>query len=206
MTKKWLRERAKDYYYRRAKEEGYRSRAAYKLLQTSEKYHFMKKGDIIVDLGAAPGGWMQIARELVGVNGYVLGVDKELIECFEWNNVASIVRDINILDGLELLGKLPRKADIVLSDGSPNISGIWDVDHARQIGLAEASLKIAVMVLRRNGNFFVKVFQGELLKDFTKKVKEHFKIVRLLKPKACRKRSSEMYILALRFKGKSRSS
>jgi 23S rRNA (uridine2552-2'-O)-methyltransferase len=201
MTKKWLRERRRDYYHRLAKEEGYRSRAAYKLLQASAKYRLIKKGNVIVDLGAAPGGWMQVARELVGVEGYVLGVDKELIEGFEWENVASIIRDINFLDGSELLGKLPRKADVVLSDVSPNISGVWEMDHARQISLAEASLKIAATVLCRNGGFFVKVFQGELLKGFMEKVKECFRVVRFVKPKASRKRSSEMFVLALRFKG-----
>jgi 23S rRNA (uridine2552-2'-O)-methyltransferase len=201
MTKKWLRERRRDYYHRLAKEEGYRSRAAYKLLQTSAKHRLIRKGNVIVDLGAAPGGWMQVARELVGVEGYVLGVDKELIEGFEWENVDSIVGDINFLDGSELLRKLPRKADVVLSDVSPNISGVWEIDHARQIGLAEASLRIAVTVLRRKGSFFVKVFQGDLLKDFVEKVKGCFRVVKLVKPKASRKRSSEMYVLALGLKG-----
>ncbi len=202
MTKKWLRARRRDYYHRLAKEEGYRSRAAYKLLQTSKKYRLIKKGDVVVDLGAAPGGWMQVARELVGEDGYVLGVDKELIEGFEWENVVSLVSDINILNEADLLEELPRKADVVLSDISPNISGIWEVDHARQIGLAEASLRTVIAVLRRENAFFVKVFQGDLLKAFLEKVKEYFRVVRLVKPKASRPRSSEIYILALGFKGK----
>jgi 23S rRNA (uridine2552-2'-O)-methyltransferase len=201
MTKKWLRANKREYYHRLAKEEGYRSRAAYKLLQTSKKHRLIKKGYVVVDLGAAPGGWMQVARKLVGADGYVLGVDKALIEDFEWENVASLVSDISVLDGQNLLKELPRKADVVLSDVSPNISGIWDLDHARQIGLAESSLKIATLVLRIDGAFFVKVFHGALLKDFMEKIKKYFMVVRFVKPKASKKRSSEMYVLALGFKG-----
>jgi len=202
MTKKWFSERARDPYYLLAKKEGYRSRAAYKLLQTSEKYRFIKRRDVVLDLGAAPGGWMQITRELVGKDGYVLGVDKEKIEGLEWDNVASFIGDISLLEGVDLLQELPKKADAVLSDLSPNISGIWELDHARQIGLAEAALKIAITVLRHDGSFFIKVFHGDLLKDYLEKVKRYFKFVRLVKPKASRKRSSEIYFLALGFKGK----
>ena len=202
MTKKWLRERAKDYYYRLAKSEGYRSRAAYKLLQTSKKYRFIKRGDVVLDLGAAPGGWMQIARELVGKDGYVLGVDREMIEEFEWDNVTSFTCDITFLNGVDLLRELPKKADVVLSDISPNISGIWELDHARQIGLAECAFKIAITVLRRDGSFFIKIFHGNLLKGFMKKVESYFKFLRIVKPKASRKKSSEIYLLALGFNGK----
>lgn len=145
---------------------------------------------------------MQIARELVGKDGYVLGVDRETIEGFEWDNVASFIGDITFLDGFNLLQELPKKADVVLSDISPNISGIWELDHARQIGLAEGALKIAITVLRCDGSFFIKVFHGDLLKNFMKKVESYFKFVRIVKPKASRKRSSEIYFLALEFKGK----
>ena len=202
MTKKWLRERARDPYYKLAKKEGYRSRAAYKLLQTSKKYNFIRRGDVVLDLGAAPGGWMQIARELVGKEGYVLGVDKEIIEGFVWDNVVSFIEDITVLDGLDILNELPKKADVVLSDLSPNISGVWELDHARQIGLAQDALKIAIKVLRHDGAFFIKLFQGDLLNAFLEKVKDHFTFVRIVKPKASRKRSSEIYFLALGFKGK----
>ena len=202
MTKKWLRQRANDYYYKLAKSEGYRSRAAYKLLQTSEKYRFIKRGYVVLDLGAAPGGWMQIARELVGKDGYVLGVDIEPIEAFEWENVGSFIGDIIFLEGFDLLKELPKKADVVLSDISPNISGIWDLDHARQIGLAENALNIAISILRFDGSFFIKVFHGDLLKAFLGKVESYFKFVRIVKPKASRKKSSEIYFLALGFIGK----
>ena len=200
LTKKWLRERERDHYHRLAKEEGYRSRAAYKLLQISKKYQLMKDGDVIVDLGAFPGGWMQSARTIVGEKGYILGVDIKPIEAFPLPNVESIIGDIRDIKELNLLEKLPRKADTVLSDISPNISGVWEVDHARQIELAEASLKLTSTVLRSGGNFLVKTFQGDLLNDFVKEVKKSFNIVRLVKPLASRPKSSEVYILGLKFK------
>lgn len=198
LTRRWLRERKRDAYYRLAKEEGYRSRAAYKLLQTVKKYRFIGEGDVAVDLGAMPGGWMQVARELVGEGGYVLGVDTEPIKPFGWPNVRSIIGDITDPECLDLIQeKLPRRADAVLSDVSPNISGIWEVDHARQIDLARASLRIAINVLCPGGSFFVKVFQGDLFMDFVGEVKRYFDFVKVVKPKASRRKSSEAYVLAL---------
>ncbi|MDH5794220.1 MAG: RlmE family RNA methyltransferase, partial [Candidatus Bathyarchaeota archaeon] len=148
MPKAWIQERKRDYYYRKAKEEKYRSRAAYKLFQAIEKYHFIKNGDVIVDLGAAPGGWVQAARKTVGSRGFVLGVDLKPIEPFPQSNVRTIIGDINEQETLEqILSMIPKKADVVISDASPNISGIWEVDHARQIDLAHQSLKIALETL-----------------------------------------------------------
>lgn len=200
MTKKWLREREKDYYHRLAKEEGYRSRAAYKLLQVSKKYQLIREGDIVVDLGAAPGGWTQAARMIVGEKGYVLGIDLKSMEAFPWPNTESLVGDIRDVEGLKLQERLPRKVDVVLSDVSPNISGVWEVDHARQIELAEASLKLASTILRSGGNFLVKAFQGDLLNGFIGDVKKSFDVVRLVKPMASRTKSSEIYVLGLKFK------
>ena len=199
MTKKWLREREKDHYHRLAKEEGYRSRAAYKLLQISKKYQLIMEGDTVVDLGAAPGGWMQVARTIVGEKGYVLGIDLKPIEAFPWPNVESLVGDIRDVEELKLQERLPKKADAVLSDVSPNISGIWEVDHAKQIELAEASLKLASTILRSRGNFLVKAFQGDLLNGFVREVKRSFSVVKLVKPMASRAKSSEVYILGLKF-------
>jgi 23S rRNA (uridine2552-2'-O)-methyltransferase len=201
LPKAWIQERKKDYYYRKAKEEKYRSRAAYKLFQAIEKYHFIKNGDVIVDLGAAPGGWVQAARKIVGSRGFVLGVDLKPIEPFPRSNVRTIIGDINEQETLEqILSMLPRKADVVISDASPNISGIWEVDHARQIDLAHQSLKIALETLRPLGNFFVKVFEGDLLVDFIHKVKKHFEVVRIIKPKASRAKSSEIFVLGMHLK------
>lgn len=198
MPKAWVQERKRDYYYRKAKEEKYRSRAAYKLLQAVKKYRFIKKGNIVVDLGAAPGGWLQATSKIVGENGFVLGVDLKPIEPFSQDNIQTIVGDINSEETLEQILKiLLVKADVVISDVSPNISGVWEVDHARQIDLAEHSMKIALKILKPSGNFFVKVFQGDMLDDFIKKMKEHFKIVKVTKPEASRTKSSEMYVLGL---------
>lgn len=201
LPKAWIQERKRDYYYKKAKEEKYRSRAAYKLFQAVKKYHFIKNGDVVVDLGAAPGGWTQAARKIVGSKGFVLGVDLRPIEPFPERNVRTIIGDITEQETLQQILKfLPRKADAVISDVSPNISGIWEVDHARQIDLAHQALKIALETLRPSGNFFVKVFQGDMLDVFIEKVKQHFEFVKLIKPMASRAKSSEMFILGTHLK------
>jgi 23S rRNA (uridine2552-2'-O)-methyltransferase len=201
LTKQWRRARERDYYHRRAKEEGYRSRAAYKLLQAVEKYHFINKGDVVVDFGAAPGSWMQVAQKLVEEKGHVLGIDLVPILKFNSNNVAFLLGDIKKFAEADIIKMLPREADVVLSDLSPNVSGIWDVDHAKQIHLSEVSLELACHVLRSGGNFFVKAFEGSSLKEFMSRVKTLFTRVRIMKPKATRKRSAEVYIMALNFRG-----
>jgi len=201
LPKAWVQEHKRDYYYKKAKEEKYRSRASYKLFQAVKKYHFIKNGDIIVDLGAAPGGWIQAARKIVGSKGFVLGVDIKPIEPFSEPNVRTIIGDITEQETLQqILSFLPTKADAVISDASPNISGIWEVDHARQINLAQQALQISFRTLKPHGSFFVKVFQGDMLNDFIEEVKQHFKIVRIIKPKASRAKSSEMFILGMHLK------
>ncbi|MBX5321226.1 MAG: RlmE family RNA methyltransferase [Candidatus Bathyarchaeota archaeon] len=201
MPKAWIQERKRDYYYRKAKEEKYRSRAAYKLFQAVERYHFIKEGDVVVDLGAAPGGWTQAARRIVGAEGFVLGVDLKPIEPFPERNVRTIIGDITEVETIrQILEIIPRKADVVISDASPNISGIWELDHARQIDLAQKALQIALEILKPRGNLFVKVFQGDMLENFTSKVKQHFKDVKVIKPKASRAKSSEMFVLGVHLK------
>lgn len=203
MPKAWAKERHREYYYRKAKEEKYRSRATYKLLQAAKKYAFIKSGDIVVDLGAAPGGWTQAARDLVGSEGFVLGIDLKRIKPINLPNVRTITRDISDPQIIKQIKELlPRSADTVISDVSPNISGIWELDHARQIDLAKKSLQIATSILKPKGNFFVKVFQGDMLNDFVKEVKQHFTSVRLVKPPASRTKSSELYILGIKFRQK----
>jgi 23S rRNA (uridine2552-2'-O)-methyltransferase len=202
LPKAWIQERKRDYYYRKAKEEKYRSRAAYKLFQAVQKYQFIKKGDIVVDLGAAPGGWTQAARKIVGTEGFVLGVDLKPIELFPEKNVRTIIGDITEPETVKQIQEmLPKKADAVISDVSPNISGIWELDHARQIDLAQRALEIALETLKPGGNFFVKVFQGDMLNDFVSMVKRHFEDVKIIKPKASRAKSSEIFILGMRLKG-----
>ena len=201
LPKAWIQDRKRDYYYQKAKAENYRSRATYKLSQAARKYHFIRRGDVVVDLGAAPGGWIQAARKIAGKTGYVLGVDLKPIEPFPQEYIRTIVADFTEPAALQQISDfLPRKADVVLSDASPNISGIWEVDHARQIDLADQALKIALSVLCLGGNFFVKVFEGNMLAGFVKTVKKHFDVVRILKPKASRAKSSEMFLLAMNLK------
>ena len=206
LPKAWIQNRKRDYYYQKAKAENYRSRATYKLSQAAKKYHFIRRGDVVVDLGAAPGGWIQAARKIVGKTGFVLGVDLKPIAPFPQEYVRTIVGDFTEPQTLQqILDFLPRKADVVLSDASPNISGIWEVDNARQIDLAAQALKIALTVLRPSGNFFVKVFEGDMLPGFVKKVKKHFDAVKVVKPKASRAKSSEMYLLAMNLKPNDRA-
>ncbi len=201
MPKGLAKERQREYYYRKAKEEQYRSRATYKLLQAVRKHGFIRSGDVVVDLGAAPGGWSQAAGKLVGQQGFVLGIDIERIEPFNLHNVHTAQGDVSDPEiTKQILGILPRSADAVISDVSPNISGIWELDHARQIDLARKSLQIATAVLRPRGNFFVKVFHGDMLKGLVEEVKHHFSSVKFVKPRASRKKSSEIYVLGMRLK------
>lgn len=201
MPKAWIQDRKRDYYYKKAKTENYRSRATYKLSQVARKYHFINRGDVVVDLGAAPGGWIQAARKIVGKTGFVLGVDLKPIAPFPQEYVRTLMADFTEPETLQqIIDFLPRKADVVLSDASPNISGIWEVDHARQIDLASQALEIALNLLRRSGNFFVKVFEGDLLGGFVGKVGNNFESAKVLKPKASRAKSSELFLLAMGLK------
>jgi 23S rRNA (uridine2552-2'-O)-methyltransferase len=201
LPKAWIQDRKRDYYYKKAKAEQYRSRATYKLSQTAIKYDFINKGDVIVDLGAAPGGWIQAARKIVGKTGFVLGVDLKPIAPFPQEYIRTIVADFTEPETVEqILTFLPRKPDVLISDAAPNISGVWDVDQARQIDLANQALQLALKLLRPRGNFFVKVFEGDMLNDFIETVKHHFEIVKFIKPKASRAKSSEMFLLALQRK------
>jgi 23S rRNA (uridine2552-2'-O)-methyltransferase len=197
LPKAWIQDRKRDYYYKKAKQEMYRSRAAYKLTETIKRYHFIEFGDVVLDLGAAPGGWMQSARRAAGNRGFILGVDLKSIEPFPQPYVRTIICDITEPEAVQqILEMLPREADAVISDASPNVSGIWEVDHARQIDLSQQALEIALQTLKPSGNFFVKVFQGDMLNDFIQKVKQHFETVIVVKPKASRPKSSEIFLLA----------
>ncbi len=200
MPSKWLRQRKKDHFHRLAKEQGFRSRASFKLLQVVKRYHFLKRGDRILDLAAAPGGWLQAARQVVGQDGFVLGVDKEEIAPLQYENVDAIKADITQV-GLvdEIKARTNRAFDVVVSDLSPNVSGVWEVDHARQIELARCALRITRDVLKPSGNMLVKVFQGSELKDFQLEMRSSFHILRIVKPPASRPDSAELYFLGLGF-------
>lgn len=170
-------------------------------MQVVRKHGFIKPNDMVIDLGAAPGGWMQVASKIVGEQGTVLGIDLKEIEPFNESNTCSIVADITDPETINQINSiLTRSADVVISDVAPNLSGVWEVDHARQIDLARRSLQIAFAILKPEGNFFVKTFQGDLIRDFVEEIKHHFERTEIIKPPASRARSAEIYILGLRLK------
>jgi 23S rRNA (uridine2552-2'-O)-methyltransferase len=194
----WLRQRKRDQFHRLAKERGYRSRATFKLKQIAERYHFIERGDRVLDLGAAPGGWLQAARQLVGTGGYVLGVDKQAIAALPYRNVFTVVADLLQDDAVEVIkSKYSWSFDVVLSDLAQNVSGVWDVDHARQIELARRALAITRKVINPSGNLLVKVFQGSEVQDFRDEMRSAFQILRVVKPQASRPESAELYFLGL---------
>ncbi|KXA90054.1 hypothetical protein AKJ57_04500 [candidate division MSBL1 archaeon SCGC-AAA259A05] len=200
MGKRWQKKRKNEHYYKKAKKEGYRSRAAYKLKQLDEKYGLLRENDVTVDLGAAPGGWLQVVREKVGREGFVLGVDLEPIEKLDYENVETIRADITE-EGTEdlILKNLPRKPDVILSDASPNISGVWEVDHARSVELGRSALSLARELLGREGNVLIKVFQGKFFEKLKEEAREDFDFLKASKPKASRKRSAEIYTIGKGF-------
>lgn len=200
MSRKWLRERSKDFWYKLAKKEGWRTRASFKLIQLDEKHNIFFEGDRVVDLGAAPGGWSEVALELVGPEGRVVGVDLDKIEPIE--GVTFLRGDMTDADTvartLEATGGV---ADVVISDMSPNISGAYATDHARSIHLCESALGFAEKVLQKDGVFVCKVFEGDLFPHFLRKVRESFRDVKVANPAASRAASSEVYVVAKGFTG-----
>lgn len=186
--------RHKDHFYRKAKEEGYRSRASYKLLQINQKHNVIKKGDTVVDLGAAPGGWLQVAKEIS--SGFVLGVDIQNIAPL--GGVETLRGDITDPSTIESIRGMIEKtggADAVICDASPNLSGNWNLDHARSIDLCRSALDVATKILKPGGNFVVKVFQGDMFSDFLAEAKKHFSFVKVYGPRASRKESAEIYVI-----------
>src|SRR4030067_363999 len=182
----------RDYYYHKARKECYRSRAAYKLKQISERFDLIHKGSTVVDLGAAPGGWCQVAQELSG--GKVVGVD--ILSIKEIEGVETIKGDIRLDATIETIRSLIKKegADAVLCDAAPNLSGSWSYDHARSIDLASSALICAKKILKPGGGFAVKVFQGDMFPDFLRKVKGGFEKGQAFSPEASRKASAEIYV------------
>lgn len=193
-----LTDATRDYYRKLAKNAGYRSRSAYKLLQLNRSYGIFRPRQAVVDLGSAPGGWLQVAKQQVGVNGLVIGIDIKQIHPLEGVTILrGSIDDAEIIDNvLKLIG---GRADIILSDLSPNLSGIWDLDHSRQISLTRSALAAALKILRRRGSSVFKVFEGELLDGLKEELKIRFQRVYLNKPKASRQISSEQYIVCFGF-------
>lgn len=197
---RWYREKKREHYYKEAKKVGYRARSAFKLKQIQNKFHIFSKGDIVLDLGAAPGGWSQVVQEYVGEEGTVVGVDLLPIEPLD--NVEFLRGDITKEEVIEEMKQMlhTKNVDVVLSDMSPNISGTYSIDQARSLFLCEKALEVAKEALKPKGNFVCKLFEGEDKEPFIKKIKRNFYIVKIFSPEASRKSSSEIYIIAKSFK------
>ncbi|PSQ47088.1 23S rRNA (uridine(2552)-2'-O)-methyltransferase [Halobacteriales archaeon SW_6_65_15] len=185
----------KDHYYNKSKQEGYRSRAAYKLKQLDREENLLHEGKTVVDLGAAPGGWLQVAAEEVGDSGTVVGVDLQRIDPID--GVETVRGDMTEESTKEEIRDVAGDAvDVVVSDMAPNMTGEYSVDHARSVHLARQAFETALDVLDTGGDFAVKVFEGQDLDDFREDVEEEFQYVRTLRPDASRDSSSEVYIVA----------
>lgn len=195
-SKRWLTEHFDDPYVKLAQQQGMRSRSAFKLLELQDKYQLIKAGMTVVDLGAAPGGWCQLAQSLVGEQGRVVGLDILFMEPL--HGVQFIQGDFTEDEPLrELLEALDGQAvDLVLSDMAPNMSGMATIDQAKAMYLAELALEFVRSHLKPGGDFVVKLFQGEDFDTYVREVRSLFKKVQVRKPKASRPRSREVYLLA----------
>ena len=203
-------ELARDRFYIKAKEEGFRSRSAYKLKEMVAKFKIMKRGDTVIDLGAAPGGWSQVASEVVGAHGVVISVDLQHIAPIE--GVVTLRGDITDREAtIKLLrkalmlhgcgnGSAAAAATVVLSDAAPKLSGNRVYDHYRSFELSKAALGIATALLKPGGNFVAKIFQGEYYSIFYRSVKDMFRDARAYTPKASHKRSAEVFVIGKGFK------
>lgn len=189
-----------DHYFHKAKKERYLARAVFKLTEIQNKYRLLRPGDRVLDLGAAPGSWLQYTGRIVGPKGLVVGVDLKEIEHSFPQHVVTITG--NIMDaefGLELVEKY-SPFDVVLSDMAPPTSGIRVADSARSASLFEEALRLAQLSLKARGHFLAKIFQGSEFHDLLAGIKRQFEWVKVVKPDASRKISKEIYILAMRFK------
>jgi 23S rRNA (uridine2552-2'-O)-methyltransferase len=198
---RWLQRQLNDPYVAAAKREGYRSRAAYKLIEIDDKHQFLQPGSLVVDLGAAPGGWSQVAAQRVMPGGKVIAID--LLEMDALPDVTVLQGDFLEDSGLDAVNAAlaGQKADIVLSDMAPSATGHRQTDHLRTVALAEAALDFALGVLAPGGVFLAKVFQGGAEGEMLDLLKRCFATVRHIKPKASRPESPETYVLATGFRG-----
>ena len=203
----WIQRQAHDPYVARAQKEGYRARAAYKIIEMNEKYHFFKNGQVVVDLGAAPGSWSQyVAREFPKSKIFAM----DLLEIKPINNVEFYQGDFTTDEALRWLEEKLNlshdkegkgTADVVMSDMAPNTVGHKKTDHLRQMVLLEYALDFALRALKKGGTFIAKSFTGGATNDLVKQIKEHFEDVHYIKPPSSRKDSVEMFIVATGFRG-----
>ena len=192
-----LRDARKDYYRKLAHDNGFRSRSSYKLSELNKSYRLIGPGFYVLDLGCAPGGWTQVAVKLVGNQGKVMGVDLSYVEEIPGAYlVRENIEDEHLVD--EVISYFGRKVNAVVCDLSPQVSGNWSVDHAKQISLNYDCTKIMDKVLVNKGNAVFKIFDGEYSMEFKDYVKKKFVRINLTKPKASRTQSSELYCVCLR--------
>jgi 23S rRNA (uridine2552-2'-O)-methyltransferase len=196
-----------DRYFKKAKQEGYRSRAAYKLIELQQRFRIMRPGDSVVDLGAAPGGWLQVAAKTVGEKGKVIGVDLQAIQPFQERNITLIQGDITAPEIQQKIKELTKgPVNCVLSDMAPKLSGIRDADMARCLDLNRTALQVAIALLKPGGVLLLKSFISDDLQIFTVELKNHFSAVQRTKPEATRQGSSEFYFYAKGFHPRQRIS
>jgi 23S rRNA (uridine2552-2'-O)-methyltransferase len=192
----------KDVHYRRAREAGYRARSAYKLIELDDRYHLLRPGDVVVDLGAWPGAWMQVAAERVGPGGRVVGVDLERVEPLSVRHATSIagdVRDPAVM--AELRARLGAQANVVLCDLAPKLTGIRDADEARGAELVAAAIEIVRHLLRPGGRLLLKLFMNSELAATIETLRDLFEQVKTTRPEATRRGSSELYVVAGGYRG-----
>ncbi len=200
-SNRWLEEHVNDPYVKRAQIDGYRARAAYKLIELNEKDKLIRAGMLVVDLGSAPGSWSQIAGRMVGVKGRVVASDILPMDTLE--NVEFIQGDFTeeVVFNQILTALGDNLADVVISDMAPNISGVDAADQAASMYLVELALDMACKILKPKGDFVAKVFHGEGYDDYVKQVRVHFDKTLIRKPDASRPRSREVYVVGKGFKG-----
>lgn len=190
----------KDYYYLKAKEEGFLSRAAYKLLEIVDSYRIIKKNDRVIDIGCSPGGWSQVATKIVGDGGLVIGVDLVEPELTPQNNFKFVKGDINEesiqMNVLELLN---GKADAIISDASPKLTGIREKDHSSSLEIIESVYNFSKNCLKPDGNMLIKVIEGPNIKGIFKKIQSNFTFTKIFRPDSTRRSSRENYIIAKGF-------
>ena len=202
MGKEWTAEARRDPYYRMAKQSGYRARSAYKLKEMNKLFSLFRQGDRVLDVGAAPGGWSQVALEIVGPTGLVVGVDLQGMEPLP--GAIFVKGDVSDAAVVEKLKGLIHPADCVISDISPDLSGNYSMDQARSIYLSTMALEAASALLRSGGNFLTKAFEGEDLEELLEAVRGRFHALKRFHPKASRSASSEIYIIGKGFRGRRR--
>ncbi|MCX8084028.1 MAG: RlmE family RNA methyltransferase [Calditerrivibrio sp.] len=190
----------KDSYYKKAKQEGYRSRASYKLKELNEKYKVIKKGDKVLDVGAAPGGWSQVVLELIGEKGCVVGVDMLDMELITDKRFTFIKGDILDEVTFEKITSITDEFDTVISDVAPNTTGQKFVDHVNSVNLVKTVVSFSKRVLKRDGNLLFKLFDGEEREGLIKGLKSCFADVKIIRPDATRKNSFEIYVICKGFR------